>query len=162
MIRDLLASLRGKLTLLISSHILPEIEATCDRVLIINGGHIVASGTPDDLRRSVLQEEVWVAEVAGDAERLARAIAAAGPDLRLVEPLGEAEGVFREVRIAAPSRGDPGEALLGAFQREGLRVRSLATRKASLEDVFLAATRRSWDSLLLGKPPSPSAKGKAA
>ncbi len=53
-VRDLIASLRGRMTVLISSHILPEIEMTCDRVLIINQGRIVAQGTPAELRREVL------------------------------------------------------------------------------------------------------------
>jgi ABC-2 type transport system ATP-binding protein len=45
-VRDLIASLRGRMTVIISSHILPEIEMTCDRVLIINQGRVVAQGTP--------------------------------------------------------------------------------------------------------------------
>ena len=53
-VRDLIASLRGRMTVIISSHILPEIEMTCDRVLIINQGRVVAQGTPADLRREVL------------------------------------------------------------------------------------------------------------
>ena len=50
-VRDLIASLRGRMTVIISSHILPEIEMTCDRVLIINQGRVVAQGTPAELRR---------------------------------------------------------------------------------------------------------------
>ena len=52
-VRDLIASLRGRMSVIISSHILPEIEATCDRVLIINGGRIVAQGSPADLRHEI-------------------------------------------------------------------------------------------------------------
>ena len=51
-VRDLIASLRGRMTVIISSHILPEIEMTCDRVLIINQGRVVAQGTPAELRLS--------------------------------------------------------------------------------------------------------------
>eukprot|EP01031_Cornospumella_fuschlensis_P003291 gene3291-4092_t len=53
-VRDLIASLRGRMTVIISSHILPEIEMTCDRVLIINRGRVVAQGSPAQLRREVL------------------------------------------------------------------------------------------------------------
>ncbi|HYP17761.1 MAG TPA: ABC transporter ATP-binding protein [Opitutus sp.] len=53
-VRDLIASLRGRMTVIISSHILPEIEMTCDRVLIINQGRVVAEGTPADLRREII------------------------------------------------------------------------------------------------------------
>ena len=45
-IRDLISSLKGRMSVIISSHILPEIELTCDRVIIINRGFIVAKGTP--------------------------------------------------------------------------------------------------------------------
>ena len=65
-VRDLIASLRGRMTVLISSHILPEIEMTCDRVLIINQGRIVAQGTPAELRREVLGQSAYEIEAAGD------------------------------------------------------------------------------------------------
>ncbi|MFZ1057331.1 MAG: ABC transporter ATP-binding protein, partial [Opitutaceae bacterium] len=64
-VRDLIGSLRGRMTVLISSHILPEIEMTCDRVLIINQGRIVAQGTPADLRREVLGQSAYEIEAAG-------------------------------------------------------------------------------------------------
>ena len=51
-IRSLIRSLRGRKAVLISSHILPEIENVCDRVIIINGGRIVAAMTPEDLRNN--------------------------------------------------------------------------------------------------------------
>ncbi|HAT60663.1 MAG TPA: ABC transporter, partial [Opitutae bacterium] len=54
MIRDLIASLRGKMSVIISSHILPEIEMTCDQVIIINGGKIVGKGTPNELRETFI------------------------------------------------------------------------------------------------------------
>src|SRR3954463_9139347 len=65
-VRDLIASLRGRMTVIISSHILPEIEMTCDRVLIINQGRVVATGTPADLRREVFGQSRYHIEIAGD------------------------------------------------------------------------------------------------
>jgi len=52
-VRDLIGSLRGRMAVIISSHILPEIEVTCDRVMIINQGRVVAEGTPAALRREI-------------------------------------------------------------------------------------------------------------
>ena len=57
-VRDLIASLRGRMTVIISSHILPEIEVTCDRVLIINQGRVVAQGTPAEIGRASCRERV--------------------------------------------------------------------------------------------------------
>src|SRR4051794_30957095 len=65
-VRDLIASLRGRMTVIISSHILPEIEMTCDRVLIINQGRVVAQGTPADLRREIFGQSTYELELAGD------------------------------------------------------------------------------------------------
>jgi ABC-2 type transport system ATP-binding protein len=160
MIRDLISSLRGKLTMLISSHILPEIEATCDRVLIINSGHIVASGTAEELRRSVIDEQVWIADISGPGEEIDSAVGAIA-DLTCEDPLRnrDVSQTFREVRFISKGGADLGETLLRALvSRPALRIRSLAPRKASLEDVFLSATRRSWETLLPERGKSSSSK----
>lgn len=57
-IRELIRKLGTHKTVILSTHILPEVEATCDRILIINKGKIVADGTPDTLRRQVQGQEV--------------------------------------------------------------------------------------------------------
>jgi ABC-2 type transport system ATP-binding protein len=146
-VRDLIASLRGRMTVIISSHILPEIEVTCDRVLIINQGRIVAKGAPADLRREILGHSAYQLEYAGDPAKLPNVLAGFGPSLRLtVEGKPDADG-FRTVTLVT-ERDDPlGEPLLRALWAEDLRVRSLSRSQPTLEDVFLAATRRSWDTV---------------
>ena len=57
-IRQLIRDIGKEKTVILSTHILPEVEATCDRVLIINNGSIVASGSPDELTRAVAGESV--------------------------------------------------------------------------------------------------------
>jgi ABC-2 type transport system ATP-binding protein len=145
-VRDLIASLRGRMTVLISSHILPEIEMTCDRVLIINGGRVVAEGAPDQLRREILGRSTYTAELAGDPGALPALLAAVEPTFKVAE-MGEADSAgFRRYTLACDRHDELGEALLQALAAApGLRVRSLGRSPASLEDVFLAATRRSWD-----------------
>jgi ABC-2 type transport system ATP-binding protein len=145
-VRDLIASLRGRMTVLISSHILPEIEMTCDRVLIINGGRVVAEGAPDQLRREIIGRSTYTAEVAGDPGALPPLLAAVEPSLKIVE-MGEADAAgFRRYTLASDGHDELGEPLLRALAGgSGIRVRSLGRTHASLEDVFLAATRRSWD-----------------
>src|SRR5271170_6639175 len=80
-VRDLIASLRGRMTLIISSHILPEIEMTCDRVLIINGGRVVAQGSPAALRREILGRSTYALEVAGDPAALPPLLGTIDPGL---------------------------------------------------------------------------------
>ncbi len=62
-LRELIVSMRGEHTLLVSTHVLSEAEAIADRVLIINKGEQVAFGTPEQLRRSYQTQEHWAFEV---------------------------------------------------------------------------------------------------
>jgi len=157
-VRDLIASLRGRMTVIISSHILPEIEVMCDRVLIINQGRIVAQGTPAALRQEILGRNLYELEVAGDPARLAALLAGFTPALRITAQ-GEPDAAgFRSVTVATESADELGEPLLRALLAENLRVRGLSRAHSTLEDVFLAATRRSWDAVdPREKPPARAA-----
>src|SRR5665213_3787857 len=114
-VRDLIASLRGRMTVIISSHILPEIEVTCDRVLIINQGRIVAQGTPAALRQEILGRNAYSLEIAGDTVRLAAVLAGVGPGLQVAEQ-GEPDAAgFRAVTVLTDSPDELGESLLRAL-----------------------------------------------
>lgn len=144
-VRDLIASLRGRMTVIISSHILPEIEVTCDRVLIINQGRVVAQGTPADLRREILGHSNYEVELAGDIAALPPLLATLDPTLRIAtEAEPDAEG-FRRLTLTTDRDDELGEPLLRALTAHEYRLRSLSRAHSTLEDVFLAATRRSWD-----------------
>jgi ABC-2 type transport system ATP-binding protein len=150
-VRDLIASLRGRMSVIISSHILPEIEATCDRVLIINSGRVVAQGSPADLRHEIFGHTSYRVELAGDTTELAAHLAAVEPTLK-VATLGDCgpDG-FCTATLTTEADGDLGERLLQGLPPQGYRVRALTRSQPSLEDVFLAATRRSWDARLPDK-----------
>jgi ABC-2 type transport system ATP-binding protein len=158
-VRDLIASLRGRMTVIISSHILPEIEVTCDRVLIINQGRVVAQGTPAHLRREILGHSTYQIDLAGDLARLPAALAAVDESLQST-PAGEpdADG-FRRLKVTTRREGELGEALLTSLLGNGFRVRALSREHPNLEDVFLAATRRSWDVVT---PPAAAKADRAA
>lgn len=147
-VRDLIASLRGRMTVIISSHILPEIEMTCDRVLIINQGRVVAQGTPADLRREILGHSNYEVEIAGDLGDLPSLLTAIEPTLRVTAETEPDAAGFRHLTLTSDRADELGESLLQAFTRRGLRLRSLHRAPSTLEDVFLAATRRSWDATL--------------
>lgn len=144
-VRDLIASLRGRMTVIISSHILPEIEMTCDRVLIINQGRVVAQGTPAALRREILGHVRYEMVVAGNFERLSEALSHVYSNLSIAVPEDIDTLGFKQVVVTTDHDGELGEALLKALIDAGYRVRSLNRQRPTLEDVFLAATRRSWD-----------------
>jgi len=157
-VRDLIGSLRGRMTVIISSHILPEIEVTCDRVLIINQGRVVAQGTPAALRREILGRTTYHLEYAGESGRLGAVLAGFEPVLQATLESGPDPSGFRAITLVTEEEKDLGEPLLHALHREGLRVRALSRAHPTLEDVFLAATRRSWDAV----QPAPAGAGKAA
>ena len=146
-VRDLIASLRGRMTVIISSHILPEIEMTCDRVLIINQGRVVAQGSPAELRREVLGHSTYELEVAGDLGRLSTVLAGTDPQLEIFKQEEPDAAGFRRITLRTDCDDDLGEALLRSLAAQDLRVRALSRAHPTLEDVFLAATRRSWDAV---------------
>ena len=146
-VRDLISSLRGRMTVLISSHILPEIEVTCDRVLIINQGRVVAAGTPSELRREFFGPGHYEVELAGPLEALPPLFADLHPSLASVGAADAGTSApspdgFQRLRLsAAPDAPDLREALVNALARDPrFRLRSLARTRHSLEEVFLAAT----------------------
>jgi len=159
-VRDLISSLRGRMSVIISSHILPEIEVTCDRVLIINGGRIVAAGSPAELRREIFGQTSYRVEISGNTDTLPALLKEIEPSLKLAS-LGDCGGDgFCVATLTTQAEADLGEKLLQALPPQGYRIRALASTLPSLEDVFLAATRRSWDARLSDKstgsrPPLP-------
>ncbi|MBI5426052.1 MAG: ABC transporter ATP-binding protein [Opitutae bacterium] len=144
-VRDLIASLRGRMSVIISSHILPEIEVTCDRVLIINGGRIVAQGSPAHLRQEIFGHSTYRLELSGDSAALPVLLADVDATIRVASVSDCAPDGFCVVMLTTNSEADLGEKLLQALPTRGYRLRALSRSLPTLEDVFLAATRRSWD-----------------
>jgi len=144
-VRDLIASLRGRMSVIISSHILPEIEVTCDRVLIINGGRIVAQGSPAHLRQEIFGHSTYRLELSGDSAALPVLLADVDPTIKVASVGDCAPDGFCVVMLTTASETDLGENLLRALPARGYRLRALSRSLPTLEDVFLAATRRSWD-----------------
>lgn len=148
-IRRLIDSLRGRLTVLISSHILPEIEMCCDRVMIINQGRLVAVGTSASLRKELLTRSEWRLRMKGDVAAFEQILPEVHASLRVAAcSTPDADG-FVEVRLEGPANEpELGEALLTAMtRRNSWRVREIALVEPGLEQIFLAATKQSEDTL---------------
>jgi ABC-2 type transport system ATP-binding protein len=139
--RRLIRELGSKHTILLSTHILSEVEATCDRALVIDRGRLVAAGTLNELRalgksKSLLAE---LRDPRGSAEALARATAGVTSVTRVA--LDGPELVRLELQLSAPLEA-VAEALTRAWVEAGVGVRSLTPNKASLEEVFATLTER--------------------
>jgi ABC-type multidrug transport system ATPase subunit len=117
---------RGRRTVLLSSHLMTEVEHVCDRVGVINRGTLVGEGTVDELRG---RESLWVeAEPLDSAERLLAAF-------RGVEKVARVDG---GLRIAADPAAAP--TINRALVEAGIAVGELRRERASLENVFLELT----------------------
>lgn len=167
--RRLIEKLRGQMTVLISSHLLAEVEVSCDRVIILHQGRVVATGTRAELARQFEDKCRYEAEVAGPLDGLAECLAALGPGLNLISTDRPQPDGFVRMSVEGPPDQNCAELLLTALaNRPGLRLKSFARIEPSLESVFLAATKRSWetetrqaDGTGWERPPEPS-KGTGA
>jgi ABC-2 type transport system ATP-binding protein len=139
-IRELIRSLRGKMAVLISSHILHEVEQVCDKVVIINRGRLVAQGRTEDLRRELLPEVAFTVVTRAQEATLLAACRAAEPAAAVVAA-ASADG-WNTFRITLPVGSPARETLAGSLIGAGLVLREIAEERFGLEDIFLAATRR--------------------
>jgi len=122
-------------TVFLTTHYLDEADALCDRILIIDHGSIVASGTPDELKRRISGDVVTLA-LGGSAE-MARALLAAQPGVR------EAQLIERGVRVTVEHGDAQALALMRTLDDAGIPIASLSIARPSLDDVFLTMTGRS-------------------
>lgn len=135
-VRALIKGLATRHTILLSSHILSEVEMTCNRVLILDKGRIVATGTPAELRErsgASLSGAVHLEALVPDRETALRAIRSL-PGISSASLLeGDGEWTLFEV---IPSEGDPRTLLFEEAVRCGWKLRELSARKTSLEEIF--------------------------
>jgi ABC-2 type transport system ATP-binding protein len=135
--RKLIGELRGEHTILLSTHILSEIERTCDRILMMHGGRIAAEGTEEELERRLRHSPRIELEVRGDEAALRAALTsvAATTDVA-IQALGD--GVLRaSVQLDRVEGADPRELVTRAIVQAGLGLRSLQPVRSGLENVFL-------------------------
>lgn len=136
-LRRLLSSLRGQRTILLSSHVLPEIEALCDRVVVIAAGRIVAAGRPADLGRRVRPSARIVVEVIAAEADVVAAMRAVPGVATVSSAAVAADGGVRLVVSCAPG-DDVREAIARTVAARGWGLRELRALPVSLEDAFLS------------------------
>lgn len=139
-VRDLIRSMAGKKTVLLSTHILPEVESTCGRVLIIHRGRLVGEGEPGRLRLSGEAGQVLVLEGRGERAQLEQIVSAVPGVRSLLEvTVLQPDPPLVRIKLEADP-GDVAEAVFGAIAGAGLRLRELRRDQTSLEDVFAKLT----------------------
>lgn len=145
-IRALINSLRGKMSVIISSHILPEIELMCDRVMIINQGTIVASGSPESLRKEFISRDKYGISLKADPAKMREMLGRICSRVEIVSESKPDSAGYYDYILSTDENSDLGCTLIREFSKDSaLGLREVYHKKPSLEEIFMAATRRSWE-----------------
>lgn len=140
-VRHLIKSLAGEHTIILSTHILPEVSMTCDRVAIINKGKIVATDTPDNLMSRFTESGGYELEVSGD-------IYSIKPLLEGIQGVSDVTVKDNDstkdnrshhylVHLTADLNAQPGRDIAALIINQGLALHEMRRTRPTLEDVFL-------------------------
>jgi ABC-2 type transport system ATP-binding protein len=138
-VRELIKGLAGTHTVLISSHILPEVEMTCSRVLILHRGKILAADTPDNLQALVGGNNLLVAEIAAPAGELSDCWSRI-PEIEQFEVSSAGGNYFRCV-LTLRDGAELRTRVFDICRERGWLLRELTRHRHSLEDIYVHVTR---------------------
>ena len=143
-IRKLIDILRTKHTVLISSHILSEIEKNCDRVIIINHGRVVAEGTKQELEDEFVNENRLFVTIEGNADKFSKYLNEAKLSYE-IDNTSENDKNMNHFTIQSPKAFVVSNFIRVIENFEDCNLLGIYLLKPDLESIFLAATKRSWE-----------------
>jgi ABC-2 type transport system ATP-binding protein len=136
-IRTLIKKLGKRHTVILSSHILSEIQSTCDRVIIINNGEIAADGNMEDLTQTVTGEKRVIARIEGDKEEIIKVITGIkGVGKVTADIKRETNAYDYEIEVTDDIRRE----LVKRIAARSWNLLGLQTDEMTLEDIFLSIT----------------------
>ena len=138
-IRNLIKKVGREKTVILSTHILSEVEATCDRVVIISSGEIVADGTPDKLRREMAGKSIVNLQLKGSVPE-ASDIFTALPNVESVTVMQGTESSVTGFEINVQKGADAREDVFRTVVDKGWTIYEMHQDKTNLEDVFRQLT----------------------
>lgn len=144
-VRELIRSLGGPQTILLSTHILPEVEQLCSRVLIIHRGRLIASGVPQALRQQAELAPRIVVEVLGPEHDVVTSLQRLS-GVRAVTVQGR-DGEWVSLAIETEGDQDLRGAVFEWAVSGGWRLRELRREHGTLEEVFVQLTRQAGETL---------------
>jgi len=133
--RELLKELGNKHTILISTHILREVELTCDRVLILNEGKIIGNDSPSELSEKIQSSSIVNLEIKTQA-RDCRDIISNIPGIKKITLEKEAEG-WQFIRIRVDYGNDVREKIMDLAHRNKWTIREIHHQRTNLEETFI-------------------------
>ena len=138
-IRNLIKDLGKTHTVILSSHILPEVQAVCDRVIVINKGKLVADDTPDRLSKQLSSDHRLLLRIDGPEKDTYSILSKIGGVVK-VEKLGEKEIGTRDYIVEAETGADVRRAIFTRLADRGYPILSMRSSEMTLEDIFLQLT----------------------
>lgn len=143
-IRDVIKKLGRDHTVILSSHILQEVNAICERVIIINKGKLVASDTAENLGKSISNENKFQLRVAGDERSILDALEGIS-GIKYIKSLGRKEAGSIDFIVEAEPNVDVRTPIFNALAQCGLPILAMQALDLSLEDIFLEVTQNVAD-----------------
>lgn len=139
-IRNLIKKLGEDKTVIFSTHILSEVQATCDRVIIINKGSIVGEGTPDELTQRLGGQELIYVKIKGPRDTIYDALSALEHIEEVLHKDAENEEIF-SFEIKPKAGVDVREHIAGVVMQNNWSILEFNRKTASMEDVFRELTK---------------------
>ena len=143
-IRNLIKSLGRKHTVILSSHILSEVQAVCERVIVINRGSIVADGTPDSLAHSLSNENRLLLRMEGEEKAIKQGLHSLR-GVKEVDAYGEKEPGIYEFSVEGNEGTDLRRPVFALAAQNHWPILSMKNTDLTLEDVFLRLTSDLYD-----------------
>ncbi|MBM3308159.1 MAG: ATP-binding cassette domain-containing protein [Candidatus Eisenbacteria bacterium] len=140
-VRELVKRIGREKTVILSTHILPEVEAVADRVVIIADGRIRASGTPDQLSRAAAGSRALRVSLRAPEARALEALSALAQDGDARKMSDDADG-FATYRVAGGDLASLSDAVYELAREQDWPLRALSQESAGLESVFLRLAMR--------------------
>ena len=142
-VRQLIKDLAGNHTVLVSTHILSEVEMTCSRVVILQEGKILAADTPDNLQKMMSGNSRIIAEIAAPREELQEC----WEGIAEIEQfdISAAEGAFFRCSLAPRDGMDLRPHIYLLAKERGWLLRELTRNRHTLEDIYVAVTQPDED-----------------
>jgi len=143
--RELIREIGKEKTVVLSSHILPEVSATCNRIIIIHKGEIVGSGTPDEMARSSKRSETIYITIKGPLEEIQNQLKET-PEIKEFRLIAKEDGI-NSFEIKSDLGMDISERLFFLVVNNQWILTELRKETVNLEDVFLMLTTKENSSL---------------
>ncbi len=138
-VRELIKSLGGRHTVLLSTHILPEVEVSCTRVLILHHGEILAADTTENLHKTIFKVGPVIAEIAAPMDELLQAWAEVETVMHV--DVSAMDGEFIRCALTPRDGIDLRPIVYDVVRERGWSLRELTRGRHSLEDIFVRLTR---------------------